>query len=283
MSWFCPPIRGFIVSALVVAVFASLPARAADKWQWILDQQDVEGGRNRLTFTADAVHVINFDRGYEVLAAAPSWNIVVFRRQDKVEYTGDLKSFRFSPLGALDMVWNHYPNLKPIGRESRKNLPFQLVKYHTPDRNDFCMVDSAGISGLAPEIGTVLEYYYHLPIAGIPYESFYNFSAKPKKKREVTWLSDEAADFDGRKPWLWTTKLQKTPYKATEFQYPQGFTMVKDQSKILLSNSKVTNMNAIVNEFNREDEAKAASEKRLRLQKMQLERLRQMQQRQVVP
>ncbi len=277
MSWFYRRIDAFILTTLAAGIFVSPPtAQADDKTEWILEQRDAEGGKTRVMLTADAVHLLNLDSGYEVLAAAPTWKVMLFRRQEKIECTGDLKNFRFfSPLGALDILWNRYPNLKSIGIDKRKGLPFGLLKYMTPDHNEFWMIESKDLGRVAPEVGTILQYYYHLPFRAIPYASFYNFHATHRDKARSNWLNDDSVDFDGRKPWLATVKVQKIACNAADFQYPQGFREVKDQTKILVSKSKITNITSIVDEFDRDDRAKAASDRMARLRKMQLERMQQ--------
>lgn len=63
--------------------FLSAPSARASESEWVVTQTQVELGKYTVYVSKDALKVVNDSLGYELVAKAPAWNVVVYRPDEK--------------------------------------------------------------------------------------------------------------------------------------------------------------------------------------------------------
>ena len=233
----------FLFSNCLISVILLLSAHAsiaATRTEWVLDQKHHDIGTSKIYITDDAIKIINLDRGFSIVAKAPTWKVVIFRTQEKVEYITDLKGFeRFSVFGPVGWAQSSFRNPAPSAKEVAGDL--HLSKYlKLKSGSDIWKIDDITT---AREVQTLYQQYQQTAITGILYRcSSYESTIKPKAK-EGDWFG---SGLRGVKDWLVTRKCVKVPYNPVDFEYPHGLKDVKVQSQVLVSPDKNTDISSFL-------------------------------------
>lgn len=229
------------------------------KSEWILEQEDKEAGKTRVFIADDSVRIVDISRGFEVVASAPTWKVVIFKRQDKLCHTTDLKAFAgFSMFGPIGSVWKTKPDLVKASTGKSSDSPFTITHYKSKSGSDVALIEDIDVK---PEVKIFIQDFYHAPLTGIPFRSIYKFPGGVRKQGS-NWLSDEASDFRGAKVWLTTSSWKKVPYISADFAYPDGFKEVQDPMSILLPSGNLARFNTIMQDMQRDDNEKERLHKR---------------------
>jgi hypothetical protein len=234
-----------LFASFVLAIFLgwfSLPAFAEpEKTELVLYQTHGDNGPHILHLTATEIHVVNKQAKYELVAKAPKWDVVVFRRDDKKSFTASLALFHsFSVYGPI-VHFQGSESFKKISTTTKQDLV--LTKYQKAPGSFIVMIENFKIPAQA---GEILKIYYRLPIAGIPYE--HRMRANSRKQPTLdphVQLPDGTLD----KIQLVTDKWQFQAVEEKDFVVPKGLTPVKTQSEVLLSEKKKDEFNSILDDM----------------------------------
>jgi hypothetical protein len=220
----------------------ALPAFAApEKAELVLYQTHGDNGPHILHLTATEIHVVNKQAKYELVAKAPKWDVVIFRRDDKKAFTANFALFHsFSVYGPI-VHFQGSESFKKISTTKKQDLV--LTKYQKAPGSFIVMIENFKIPAQA---GEILKIYYRIPLAGIPFE--HRMRAKSRKEATMdphVQLPDGPLD----KIQLLTDKWQFQAVDEKDFVVPKGLKPVKTQSEVLLSDQKKDEFNSILEDM----------------------------------
>jgi len=211
------------------------------KAELILFQTHGDNGPQIIQLTANQLHIVNKNGGYELLAKAPDWGVTLFRRDDKKSYFTSFLGFHsFSAYGPI-VNYTGSTSFKKIATERKKDL--QLTTYSKSPGNDYVMIENFKV---APQVAEILQIYYRVPLPGIPYR--YNMHAKTRAATLI--IGKELAPDPLDKIMLRTDKWQILKQtNSNDFVCAKGLKPVKTQSEILLSDQKKVEFDSILEDM----------------------------------
>jgi hypothetical protein len=237
---------GMILLLFLLAQTLWLPCLAeSGKAELVLFQTHGDSGPQVVHLTTNAIHILNKNGGYEILAKAPDWGVSLFRRDDKRVYSTSFAGFHaFSTYGPLEHFTGSQ-SFRRISTERKQDL--QLTKYAKSVGSDIRLIENFKV---APQIGEIFEIYYRAPVAGIPFD--HNMRTRPNKdkdKNKKTFnraLPPDPVD----QVMLSTQKWQFLPaVNSNDFVCPKGLKPVKTQSEVLLSDQKKVEFDSILEDM----------------------------------
>jgi hypothetical protein len=221
-------------SALVGAMlltFAVAADAASSKTEWILHQKQRDSGKQTVYITDDAIKIVNDESGYQVVARAPTWDVIIYRPDNKLAMKTSVTGFRrFSPFGPL---------LAQGGSSSfvlEKSDTIAGVPANKLSKTSGAQLWIATEIKAAPEISDMLQSYDRFPIAGIPLK-YRSRTDSPEAIHVAQKLLVETFD------------AKKIARNEKDFEYPTPKRWVKTQSEILSSAAQMNELNSIMDDL----------------------------------
>lgn len=212
--------------ALAVQYAATADNQTAE---WILTQKHREIGKQTIFLARNAIRIVNHDSGYEVVARAPGWSVMVHRPDSKLAYKCTISAFHsFSPYGPLPSEGTSTAYCE-VGKEFVSDLKTNKFK-----KTNGALAWMANDINADPRVADVLQSYYRSPITGIPIK----LASKPDQTTGASY------------PEITTLKVQKlSTVSAKDFEYPTGLHFVKTMSEVLSSKAKSNELNSIMEDL----------------------------------
>jgi len=236
-------------ATLALFLVATTSMAQASEVEWQLSQRQVEMGPYTVYVTKHAVKIVNAKLGYEVVAKAPIWKVVVYRPKENKGIEMSAAQFsRADVFGFFDLVRkNAKRELIKVKTETTNGIT--IDEFRTPVNNEHVWVtQSMGAPFVACDI---IESCYRLrPIDGVPIREK-SYHPRGKKIAIDSWMSGginimgKEGDVEGLKTYGW----KKIPYNAKDFDYPIGFKNVKDPHELVFSQSKKTTMEDVAKDL----------------------------------
>ncbi len=217
---------------VVAMLYAVAPANADNaKTEWILHQKQRDSGKQTVYITVDALRIVNDESGYEVVARAPSWDVLIYRPDNKLGMKTTVLGFRkFSPFGPL-LVRGVSSSFETEGPDTIAGVKALKLK-----KSSGAELWLASEIKAAPEISDMLQSYNRFPVPGIPL-----------KYRSRTDSPDRAVQ--AKRLIVETFDSQKIARIDKDFAYPSPKRWVKTQSEILSSAAKTKELNSIMEDL----------------------------------
>ena len=241
-SLFALPI--FIWSILIASI---LPVEA-NQTEWLVSQKQSEMGAYTVYLTKDAIKIVNQALGYEVVAKAPTWKVIVYRPKEKLGTELALKDFAEMNIFSLMLEHKRPGKRNLIKLETTETNGLKICKYETYDHNEHTWTTEA--FGAPPEAILIAEASYRLKSApGFPLRVVYYGSADMQKIPTSSWMSGGINMAHGRLENLKTDSWKTVPYRASDFVYPTNFQHTKDPHELVFSRSKKSTMEDIARDM----------------------------------
>src|SRR5277367_233772 len=195
---------------------------AAGEIGWQLEQRHAEFGRITILVGQNGVKIDNKTFNYQIVAKAPTWDVVMARASEKKQckmkfsYFTTTRVFKFlTPARSLDK-----PELIKLASENQGELKFTCYNIRGGGRESLCLSDNIKVN--RPVIDVIEAYYNAKPTPGIPIKLVYDF--EPGTKRPVSnssWFSGGLnGGFEGLTTFLRTDSAKKVPLRPSDFNYP---------------------------------------------------------------
>jgi hypothetical protein len=219
-----------LVSAMLLTLALAANA-ASSKAEWVLHQKQRDSGNQTVYITDDAIKIVNEESGYQVVARAPTWDVIIYRPDNKLAMKTTVIGFRrFSPFGPL----------LSRGESSsfvlEKSDTIAGVAANKLSKSSGAQLWVASAIKAAPEISDMLQSYDRFPIAGIPLK-YRSRNDTPDAIHTAQKLLVET--FDAKK----IARVEK------DFEYPTPKRWVKTQSEVLSSVAKMKELNSIMDDL----------------------------------
>ncbi len=227
-------LRGSVTVAMgVMVMFYAVVSSMADasKPEWILHQKQRDSGKQTIYITADALKIVNDESGYVVIARAPTWDVVIYRPDNKLGMKTTVVGFRkFSPFGPL-LARGASSSFDTEGPDTIAGVKALKLK-----KSSGAELWLASDIKAAPEISDMLQSYNRFPVPGIPLK-YHARTDSPEKALQAKKLVVETFD------------SQKISRVDKDFEYPTPKRWVKTQSEILSSAAKTNELNSIMEDL----------------------------------
>jgi hypothetical protein len=228
----------------------SIPGALASETEWVFSQQQAELGRYKVFIVKDAVKVVNETLGYEVVAKAPAWTVVIYRPAEKTGYESELFLFRrFQIFGFINEPRKAGP--RPLTKlETQEQNGLRICKYKTP--NGLEETWSTDSTDAAPQISDIVETCYRLKFTpGIPLRVIsYQRQAEIMQIPTSSWMSGGVNMWHhARLEQLKTFSWKKVPYHSSDFTYPTDYKHVKDPRDLVFSKKKKSTMDDLARDL----------------------------------
>lgn len=221
-----------IAMALTMVLCTAIPSMAvATQPEWILHQKQRDSGKQTVYITADAIKIVNDESGYEVIARSPTWDVIIYRPDNKLGMKTTVVGFRkFSPFGPF-LARNGSSSFETDGPDTIAGVKAVKLK-----KSSGATLWLATEIKAAPEISDILQSYNRFPVPGIPL-----------KYRSRTDTAENA--YVAKKLVVETFDCQRLPRTNKDFAYPTPKRWVKTQSEILSSAAKTNELNSIMDDL----------------------------------
>ncbi len=221
-----------ICFAILMALYAPLSSLADTKNpEWILHQKQRDSGKQTVYITADALKIVSDESGYEVVARAPAWDVIIYRPDNKLGMKMTVLGFRkFSPFGPL-LARGVSSSFDTEGPDTIAGVKALKLK-----KSSGAELWLASEIKAAPEISDLLQSYNRFPVPGIPLK-YRARTDSPEKALQAKKLVVETFD------------SQKISRVDKDFEYPTPKRWVKTQSEILSSAAKTNELNSIMEDL----------------------------------
>jgi hypothetical protein len=201
---------------------ASASALAAQEWQF--EQKHHHSGSHKFYIAAKEVKIVNINLGYQLVSKTPSWDVNIFRTDDKVictlPRTQYYKEQAFHP---ENLRLNKFPVVK-----TEEFLGAKTTVYRGPHHDDWV----ATFKDVPVEVYDLITAYYKSPpVDGVVLKSYKPSVKRPAKKKLASMWIDEHES--GTR--LLASKLKESPYNAADFAVPKGFKKVMDMKVVTTS------------------------------------------------
>jgi hypothetical protein len=199
----------------------------------VLWQKHVYLGEVKVIVSPNAIRMDGLGKfHFSLIAKAPSWNITVFRTDDRISFTETLAQFCDQGLFSNMVMGQKDRMLQPGGRHSQEKLSGVTVQQVSwqygiyQSRNDKKFTP--------PQVENIFLAAYKLPTQGqIPIK----YSVKLSGRDWMTNLSEQGQ----RRSFLSTKKISYEDVPETVFQIPSGLTPVKSVTRIVVGSTKKMN------------------------------------------
>ena len=214
-------------AVILVAMLATQNALCESKTEWILEQRHYNNGNSKIYIADDAVRIDNLDRGFQIVAKAPTWTVEIFRPDRKTFYKTDLKNFlHFTIYGVAGTDGD--PTKRPARKISQtvKKGDILMCRYEFGYGNAWLATNISH----SPEICRILTIYNQSPQPGgivLNYDFLFPQEKTLEQKSRFFTLPP------GKQTFLSTPKTLKTVFNPSDFLYPVGYHQVKAYAELL--------------------------------------------------
>jgi hypothetical protein len=227
----------FAGSLFLCILFSTLPAAPSGASEWVLSQKQSELGRYTVYVTRDAIKFVNQTLGYEVVARAPTWKIVIYQPDQKLGCEMSLDKFLGEDVFSFLKQPRKSEKRRLLKRESTDTKGVTICNYGTFDgREQSWTTESLGAPQQAIDIAQCCYRLKNTP--GFPLRVIAHFGPAPKIPNS-SWMSGGINL--GQYDWVETLKTdnwKKVPYRISDFTYPANFKNTQDVHVLILSRSK---------------------------------------------
>jgi len=232
------------LGATLISESFSAASQAGENTEWVFQQNHFDNGRNRIYLSKNAVKIVSLSGGFQILAKAPSWRVIIFRPDDKTMYVTDMHELRrFSPFG-------------PLSRQGPQEIP--LIKLESNKQNDFVITTyktmvpfrkvSLADGPVSHEAQEIVRTYYRILDGsvepGIPLK--YTVHVEASKVKKGAWFNEGAQSDSENKDWLSTDSWKMVAFSAEDFENPEAYKTVPTMSDILVSRAKRQNLDSLI-------------------------------------
>lgn len=235
---------GFIVFAILYSVLIPVTAYGADGVVWRLKQEHFVSGTQDVYFKKNALKVVNSTLGFVLVAKAPDWNIVAYRRGAAKIYRQSLCKWLASGLTCL-----YFPDVRPSRMKLVKEFAYKknglsIVKFKGFDgRKQIVEYELYTQAGLDPRMGSILQFFYRLPPTdGLPIRFSY-FGAQKLDKNDP-FYSFQLAPSERLK----TLLIEKAD--SIDFEIPRGYKTVLNDRDVIIGDRIKSGMEDIMRDSN---------------------------------
>jgi hypothetical protein len=216
-----------ILVAIILAILSAQKALCESKTEWILEQRHYNNGNSKIYIADHAVRIENLDRGFQIVAKAPTWAVEIFRPDRKSVYKTDLKNFlHFTTYGVAGADGD--PTARPARKISQTVKKGDVIMCHYQFGYGNAWL-ATNISH-SPEICRVLTIYNQSPQPGgvvLNYDFLFPQQTALRQKSRFFTLPA------GKQTYLSTPKISKAAYNPSDFLYPVGYQQVKAYAELL--------------------------------------------------
>jgi hypothetical protein len=217
--------------------------------EWLFVQNQVFGGMHRIYWTQNAIKIVNVPQAFTLVCRAPDWKLYSYRDDDKVINECSLSDFYRNYPYRADLAGK--ANAAFLKLESFTKDGLVITRYRTNYTAgaflDLYLVQSPSV---APQVSDLLlAYYRSCPARGVVYRGHFQPKVKTRHKLE-SWesgLMDSAVDEHDA---VVTTKIQKLPYAASDFDHPKGYKVVADGNLITTSKAHKKGFENLMDDMN---------------------------------
>lgn len=206
---------------LVCALLSLSPAFALKKTAWKLVQREKSAGINDIWIGADAVKIVDKNRGFTVVSTAPDWDVSFFRPDEKVLCR--LTRQQYYNKNAYKVKHGMTPS-RVLGMVKVGALTAPL--YYGPYHNDVIK----RFEGVPVQVEDLLSCFYKASaVDGIVLKSISNYV----RRKLASASAFMPVDLNPTGVTRETISLKEIPYSEADFKIPSGFRTVSDLNKIM--------------------------------------------------
>jgi hypothetical protein len=195
----------------------------------ILRQRHIYLGDTKLALTPNAVRMDCLGKlHFSFISKAPTWDIVVFRTDDRLYHKQPFAEFCDQGLYSNIVMTMHDRMLPKGGKRNKGQISGFTVQQVSWPTVKFAALDS---KGYAPQVERVLHAAYRVPTEGqIPIK----YEVVLSGRDWMTNLSEQGL----RRSMLSTRKISRQNIPASEFQVPTGLALSKSVTRIVVGSTK---------------------------------------------
>ncbi len=214
--------RGLALALAFVASTAN--AQGAQNIGWILEQESLSAGKQKVYITASAVKLVSASTGTTMLVKKPEWDVFLYNNHRKLAFKTDSKHWYGYASRIFSTVWStRLNNIWPTGKVDDRLLGINCSKYTLradakgvtkENRNlhlDGAYYWSTDMFKLDKPATMAVQRYYQIPqIVGFPLQ-VHSISTHKVERSELTTISCAQAkladsEFELPKDYQVTTK-----------------------------------------------------------------------------
>jgi hypothetical protein len=237
--------------SLYISFCLSTSQAFASEMVWQLEQRHAEFGRVTILIGQDEVKIDNKTFNYQIVAKAPTWDVVMYRASEKKQcqmkfhYFTTTRVFKFlTPARGLDK-----PDLIKIASHKVGELKFTCYNIKGSNRESICLSDNIKVN--RPPIDIVEAYYNVKPTPGVPVRLVFDFEPDGKKSPNASWFTGGLnGGYEGLTTFLQTDSGKTVPLRASDFNYPpQDYKHVKTASELMLSKNQQSSLDSVMTDL----------------------------------
>lgn len=227
------PANGKNTSTPIKGKTASAPVTGKTTCALVLRQQHIYLGEMNVTVSPTGIRMDGLGKfHFSLVSTAPTWNITVFRTDDKIRFSQPLDQFCDQGLFS-NMVMNQKDRMLGFGgtRGKSKLLGVTVDQIAWPDGVYQSLNDK---KFTPPQVERIFLAAYKLPTQGqIPITHIVRLSGRD-------WMTN-LSEAGQRRAFLKTTKISYEDVPITTFQVPEGLTQTKSVTRIVVGSTKKMN------------------------------------------